>query len=434
MTLRIQRLFLLLSLAAAPTLPVRAAVPSADSVAEAAAEPTLVPARTLAQSDADYDQALEAMREGRHTTAVNLLEELVRRMPAHAGAWLDLGIAFCDLGRAADAERVFAHILSAFAPGDAIRDVIAHYRASGCAPRALGATAPAWEFRLGGGWSSNVNQGISDLTVLYGPPGQSIPLTLSDEFRPQGAAFASADVFHRRPLDPDGLWQWDTGLRMRNHDGLSSYDTALAFTGLVRRWTAAGWRGEAQAGVSALWLGGRTYQQGVGAGIVAWRPVADGWATGLEFDQFRYRYPDLSRYDNSLTALGFKLRRLGKGWQASAGAGWAVDHAPDRPGGSRAGPVANFRFQALLSEDLSVDLMLMWRRLDEHEPYNPLLWEGAIRAQRQTLAQLAFERRLGARDAVRLELNRIDARDTLPIFAYGGTSLGLTWIRTLRDH
>lgn len=384
----------------------------------------------VAQLEA-YDQALDALREGRAGDAVPLLEGLVRRMPAHAGAWLDLGIALCDLGRARDAEQVFRHIEARFDPGPAIREVIGLYRRSGCAPRALGAARPAWEFRVGGGYTSNVNQGISDLTVEYGPAGQSVPLQLSDDFRPHGAGFGSLDVFHRRPLDEDGDWQWDTGLRLRRHTRLPEYDTALLFTGVNRRWSAAGWRGDLQLGLSQLWLGSRSYQQGLGLGAAAWRPLAPGWAGGLELDAFTYRYPSLRRYDNEQWSGQLRLRRFGAGWQLTAGLGWLQDLADDRPGGNRSGPLASLRWQALPMEGLSLDFALAWRRLDDSGPYNPLLWAGAVRSQRQWTAQLAAEYRLAPRDALRMELNRVDTRDTLPIFAWSGTSLGLTWIRTL---
>lgn len=385
-----------------------------------------------AQADA-YGQAVQALHEGRAGEAVPLLEDLVRRMPSHAGAWLDLGIAFCELGRARDAEQVFSYIEATFSPGPAIREVIALYRASRCAPRALGAAAPLWEFRLGGGYSSNVNQGITDLTVLYGPPGQSFPLLLSDEFRPSGDVFASADGFYRRPLDDAGRWHWDTGLRARHYADLSDYDTVLAFTGVTRRWQSSGWRGDAQAGLSQLWLGGRSYQQGIGAGLTAWRPIASGWAAGVEVDLFAYRYPALSRYDNTQGTGQLRLRRFGAGWQVTGGAGWTSDVASDRPGGNRAGPVANLRWQALPFEGFSLDLLLQWRRLDDSGPYSPLLWEGAVRAQRQWLALFSAERRLGPRDALRLELSRTVASDTLPIFEWSGTTLGLTWIHTPRQ-
>ena len=386
-----------------------------------------------AQADAAaYDEALEALSRGRAREAAVLLEDLVRRMPGHAGAWLDLGIAFCELGRAADAEQVFRHIEARFEPGPAIREVIALYRASGCAPRALGAAPPVWEFRLGAGHAGNVNQGINDLTVQYGPAGQSVPLQLSEDFRPRGAAFASLDVFHRRPLDEAARWHWESGLRLRRYAGLSGYDTALLFTGVSRQWQAGGWRGDAQAGLSQLWLGSRSYQQGVGAGGSAWRALAPGWAAGLELDAFGYRYPSLSRYDNLQGTGQLRLRRFGAGWQLTAGAGWTRDLAADRPGGHRDGPVASLRWQALPVEGLSLDLLLLWRRLDDTGPYNPLLWEGAVRSQRQRLAQLSIEQRLGPADALRLELNRSDTRDTLPIFAWSGSSVGLTWIHTLR--
>ena len=387
----------------------------------------------VARADAAaYDEALDALSAGRAREAAALLEDLVRRMPDHAGAWLDLGIAFCELGRAADAERVFAHIESRFSPGPAIREVIALYRASGCAPRALGAAQPFWEFRLGAGHSGNVNQGINDLTVQYGPAGQSVPLQLSDDFRPRGAAFASADVFHRRSLDAAGRWQWESGLRLRRHETLSAYDTTLLFTGVTRQWRADGWRGEAQAGLSHLWLGGRGYQQGLGAGAAAWRALAPGWAAGLELDAFAFRYPSLPRYDNLQGNAQFRLRRFGDGWQLTGGAGWTRDLASDRPGGHRGGPLASLRLQALPMEGLSLDLLLLWRRLDDAGPYNPLLWEGASRSQHQRLAQLSVERRLGPADALRLELNRSDTADTLPLFAWSGTSVALTWIHTQR--
>lgn len=392
----------------------------------------LLPTRVRAQAEA-YEQAVDSLRDGRPREAAALLEALVRRMPAHAGAWLDLGIAYCDLGRAREAEQVFSHIEASFSPGPAIREVIALYRASGCTPRALGAAPAQWELRAGAGYASNVNQGVNDLTVQYGPAGQSVPLQLSADFRPRGAAFASADAFHRRPLDDSGRWRWDTGVRLRGHAGMSANDTALAFTGVSRQWRLDGWRGDAQAGLSQLWLGGQSYQQGVGAGGSAWHPVASGWAAGLEFDVFAYRYPSLPLYDSLQGSGQLRLRRFGAGWQLTADLGWTRDLAHERPGGHRGGPTAGLRWQALLQEGLGIDLLWLWRRLDDSGPYNPLLWEGAVRSQRQRIARFSVERRFGPHDALRLELGRTVIDDTLPIFAWSGTSVGVVWTRTLPE-
>ena len=58
-------------------------------------------------ADSLYDSALKALREGREEDALVLLNEVLTREPKHAGAWLDLAIAYCDLGHRDRAESIF---------------------------------------------------------------------------------------------------------------------------------------------------------------------------------------------------------------------------------------------------------------------------------------------------------------------------------------
>src|SRR6185437_15823876 len=72
-----------------------------------------------------YLDAMKSIAEGRQDDADDTLTRLIEHEPQHAGAWLDLAIIQCELGRAAEAERLFTIIEARFSPPPGIEEVIA---------------------------------------------------------------------------------------------------------------------------------------------------------------------------------------------------------------------------------------------------------------------------------------------------------------------
>lgn len=98
------------------------ALAQADAAAPDADEPG---APTLgATQQALYQEALQALAEGRRTDASRALRRLIEQEPRHAGAWLDLALIQCGLGNAEEAERMFATVETRFDPSREILELI----------------------------------------------------------------------------------------------------------------------------------------------------------------------------------------------------------------------------------------------------------------------------------------------------------------------
>ncbi len=108
---------------------------------------------------------MKSISEGREKDADDALSRMIEQEPQHAGAWLDLAIIQCELGHAAEAERLFKIIETRFAPPPGIEAVIAAHRLNGC---------KGWQAHnkvsvlLGRGFDTNVNQGASKPVFQFG--------------------------------------------------------------------------------------------------------------------------------------------------------------------------------------------------------------------------------------------------------------------------
>ncbi len=79
-----------------------------------------------------YQQALSLLSQGESEKAALLLERLLAIDPLHAGAWLDLAIARCEMGDAQETQRILQWIEKNFRPVQAAQAVIQSLRDSAC--------------------------------------------------------------------------------------------------------------------------------------------------------------------------------------------------------------------------------------------------------------------------------------------------------------
>ena len=265
--------------------------------APVAAEPTHLEQQEL------YKDAVQSIAEGRQSDASDLLSRMVEQEPQHAGAWLDLAIVQCELGRAAEAERLFHIIESRFSPPAGIVEVIESYRATGCKgwrPRSQLSMA------LARGTDSNVNQGASDPNFSIGSGNSRIDLQLAPEYLPQRDRYTLLSAEYSRELAPNGSIGF-VQLRARQNDTLSRYDTASLRAGVERAWRIDDWGIRGTAALGALTLGGDLYQKQaqlmmrvapppIAAGALAFQ-LADRRDTGRvsDIDQFRFQHAGAGR-------------------------------------------------------------------------------------------------------------------------------------------
>ncbi len=77
---------------------------------------------------------MQSLAEGRLDETRELLQQVLRLQPNHAGAWMDMAVLQCNTGYAADAEALFDAIENRFAPPPALLEVIRQLRDRGCKP------------------------------------------------------------------------------------------------------------------------------------------------------------------------------------------------------------------------------------------------------------------------------------------------------------
>lgn len=104
-----------------------------------------------------YQEAMEALAEGRRTDASELLRRLVAN-PQQAGALLDLALTQCGLGNADEAERLFAMLETRVQLKPDMMILIAETREAGCRPWKPASTTT---LTVGRGIDQNVNQGAA---------------------------------------------------------------------------------------------------------------------------------------------------------------------------------------------------------------------------------------------------------------------------------
>ena len=378
----------------------------------------------VAATEDVYAAALAAIAEGRPEEARALLARLAATEPEHAGAWLDLAILQCALGHRVEAEALFEAIELRFAPGPALRELIAQQRAGGCRRQSQ---PGALRVRLGRGYDSNANQGASNpnLTVGDGPGG--ITLVLAPEHAPRGDGFTQLQMDAVQPLSEGGLLGFGQ-VSVRHHDVLHAFDVSSLAAGLEQPWRLGGW--ELRAALAAGWLGlnGRLYQQSVLAQAQATPPLPlpRPWRFSVVAGQSFFDYVDQPVFDARQHELRGVLTHAGERVSFHLAAGGLRDQGrTDRPGGNRSGWSFSLWGRVLWGSTAGE---FLWSRQhwDSSRDFSP----GFIdHKRRQDVRQwrLALTQPLGNGHALVAELRQVTNAENISIFGYRSRQFSLSW-------
>ena len=369
---------------------------------------------------------MRALAEGRAEQATDLLMRFLEKEPQHAGAWLDLAISQCELGHGAEAERLFAEIEQRFTPPPGIVEVIAGYRARGCAP----ATGQQRRLSLSAtrGYDNNVNQGASNAFFSTGSGSNYTEWTLTPEFLPLPDQFTLVTADYSQNLNDRGLLGF-AQVRARRHDDIHSQDTASLLAGLEQQWRLGRWRGRATAALSATRLDGHYYQRQEQLQLRATPPLAlpERLDFSLTAGVSHVSYPTRSNYDGSTIEAGGALSYRHRGVRLYSGAGVVTDRGQSgRLGGNRDGWYGNALLFGVFDDRFSGQVG--WTRQ---------VWRGSavysenvidlVRRQdtRQLSAGLTME--LGGRQSVQLEWRAVRNQENISLFQYNSRTVQLTW-------
>ncbi|HSV36323.1 MAG TPA: hypothetical protein VLI46_12250 [Ramlibacter sp.] len=335
-----------------------------------------------------------------------------------AGEIMDTAVEHCRRGEAAQALSMFGAIRTQLAPPPAILRLIQDLEATGCL-RASSA-GPSLRLQLGGGWDSNVSQGITARNLVIGSGDNAIELELDESYRPRSSTFAQASLDYSLVVPRQGL-QLQAGLGHRRNERESTFDLTTASASAAREFRLHGGSVRAQVEVSEVWLANRHYQSAQGLGLQWLRSDNQGaWLATAGGTRVRYvTQPAQSALQWEAGVL--REQRLSAAHSVHAGVTLQRDVATGaRPGGDRQG----FQLQlgtVLLAYGWRLRPQLSYARWDSGDVFSPGLLD-VRRRNRLSQASLHAERPLSERSSLVLEWRGRSARDTVALYRYRAQS------------
>lgn len=373
-----------------------------------------------------YLGALRALADGRPDLAAPLLTRFLEQEPRHAGAWLDLALSQCELGNAAEAERLFREIELRFAPPPGILEVIANHRLSGC--RELQPLPASWQLALSQGHDNNINQGASDpLFHFTGGDGQTA-YHIDPEFLPRPDNYTQIGADYLRPLNNHGTLAILQG-RWRVNQQVHQQDSASLQTGLEHTWYWGLWRSRATATLGWVQLDHQLYQRQRQLQLRLTPPLALGehGDVALTAGLNHLSYPTRPQYDTTVAELGGALNYRGARGQANLSLGRQSDRGgPDRPGEAQHGWYGSAQWYTLLGDSLQAELGLSHQRWRSSTPYLPGQID-LVRHQSNTVLRGALTMPLRPHHNLVLEWRHTRNKENISLFQYSSSSVQLSW-------
>lgn len=372
-----------------------------------------------------YQEALRMLADGRPEEAARLLQHFLDRQPRHAGAWLDLAISQCELGNAAEAERLFREVETRFAPPPGILEAIAHYRANGCrkAPQATG----VWLLAATRGHDDNVNQGASNPRFAVGTGSDVTDYELDPAFLPRADNFSQLSASYLRPLpfrDTSAIVQ----AYARWHDLEREQDTTSLLGAIERTWTTGGWRLRGTAALGAVTLDRSLYQQQrqLQARLTPPLPLPPEMEFAISANASRVTYPTRSVYDGNTVELGGILGYRTRNNLTQATFTRLVDDSgADRPGGDRDGWFGSVQWYGAFSDKVSLEAGLTHQHWRSKGIYSPGLIE-TRRMQNTTTVRAAGQWALHPHYSLVLEWRGTFNRENISLLQYNSRALQLS--------
>lgn len=372
-----------------------------------------------------YENALQAIAEGRKNDASDTLVRVIEKESLHAGAYLEVALVQCSLGHADEAERLFAIIETRFDPPRAILELIAEARDSGCDQwQPLASTSVS----ITRGQDMNVNQGARNPSYIIEQDGGQIELPLQADFLPQHDQYTAVSVEHTRDLTPNGISGFAQFFGRRN-DSLHQYDSTSLYGGIDSQYRFGAWPVRASGVLGVTALGGKLYQRQLQLLARTSVPVALPPSMQLTVTSgvTRNDYLTLTNFDSYAFDVLGQLTWRGARSFASLSQGWQADHAVrSRPGGDRHGFSTTLLARRALWGDLSGELSYSRQNWRSGEAYAPGLIN-TVRDQDTRIARAVLTWPIARNQWLRLETRLVRNRENISIFQYDNRQIQLSW-------
>lgn len=370
-----------------------------------------------------YENALRSIAEGRKNDASATLKQVIEKEPLHAGAYLEVALIQCSLGRADEAERLFAVVETRFNPPPGILLLIAEARESGC-DKWQGLSSSS--ISIGRGTDQNVNQGANNPVYLNGNAG-SVDMLLPD-FLPKRDHYSVVTADYMSELTPNGMLGF-AQFQGRRNDSLNEYDSSTLYVGAELPYRFGDWVVRASGLIGLVGLGGDLYQRQlqVQARVGMPLPLPSTMQLNLSASATQTQYMTLANFDSATFELRGQFSYRKDDLHASASLGVQSDRARDlRPGGDRSGFAINLLARRPLAQAFIGEAGVSHQRWNGGESYLPGLIN-QVRDQRTDVARVALTYQLNKRQSLQLEARAIRNKETISFFEYDNRQLQLSW-------
>jgi hypothetical protein len=371
-----------------------------------------------------YLDAMKSISEGRQQDADDALNRMIEQEPQHAGAWLDLAIIQCELGHAAEAERLFTIIESRFSPPPGILEVIAGHRLNGCKGRQ---PHNKLSVLLGRGFDSNVNQGASSSLFSLGSGSSQIVEVLLPQYLPEHDQYTLLSTEYIRDLSPNGAIAY-AQLQARENDTLTQYNTVSALLGVDHPWRIGDWGLRTTGSVGFLTLGDQLYQRQAQLQARIFPPLGLpehfqlDVLTGLSYVQ----YTTLDNFNSATDELSAQLAYQGEKTQAQFNLGLLFDHGDAaRLGGDRNGWLASALVHTRINEHVGVELGWTLQDWNSQSPYSPGLID-QTRRQDTRIARAGLIVPINPDESLHIEWRQVRNNENISLFQYNGQILQIS--------
>ena len=383
-------------------------------------------AENEAGNESLYLDALRAISEKRHDEAKLMLNNLIEKMPQHAGAWLELAMLQCELGDKAGADQLLLKMKKSLPLSEEQLQKLELWKPQNCVAR----TAPKHiSVSVDVGYDSNVNQGASNPFFTLGSGADQLQLQLLPEYQPKADRFATLSATISQELSKDGTVGF-AQTRLRAYNSLTSFNTMAIAAGVEKPWNWRDYNLRGTSLLSMLTLGGKLYQKQEIVQLRLTPPTtqASPWRFSTVAAFTNVQYPTLGNFDAHTWELRGLLSYEAEKFQLQGSLAYLADRAhADRQGGHRQGYYGNINLRRQLSQRSELELGWSQQHWQSADPYSPILSIDIARRQNIQALRAAVNWYMNDRQTLQLELRSTNNKENISILEYNSKTLQLSW-------
>ena len=376
-----------------------------------------------------YIQGLNWMARNELQRARALMERAIDLNPNNAGARMDLSLIYCQLGEVRKANEMWDEIEARFSPPATLTEVMRQGRTHGCIVAKPQVEIDAEWVR---GQSSNINQGVKNLSLDIPTASGSIPVQLLPQYGRMADGFTQFNGAIKSAATEDEL-QTQLSVQLRENDSAKNLNILTAAIDVAKRYEVTAGRLDWVAGLGQANLGGATFQRHAklrSNWLPNQQPFSD-WDASFGAGVSQINYPAFESMASQLWDVQTTLTREWVGTRLETYLQFSKDLGQaTRPGGNKKGTrwgfnlvksVGPFQGQPVFAK-LGVDGQT-WRSAGAYSP--GFIDESRRQFMSTMVAAIAWPQT--RTDHWSLEVRQQRNRENIQIFEYEATTLQLSY-------